>query len=145
MAEFKKGDKVRFVNTPNARQHHDNAPQFYPLPGTVGTVYQYAAIPRNIPGEIRVQWPDGSVKGPDHIWWVLSDLLERVEDAAPDYYIRVTATSEHGAQVEVNGPADWVHEALAQAIMKLNPEDPFSVLAAVLSRALDVEDGDDDE
>ena len=107
MAEFKKGDKVRFVNTPDAMQHHDNAPQFYPMPGTVGTVYQYAAIPRNIPAEVRVQWPDGSVKGPDHIWWVLSDLLERVEDAAPDYYIRVTATSEHGAQVEVNGPADW--------------------------------------
>ena len=145
MAEFKKGDKVRFVDTPGAMQHHDNAPQFYPTPGTVGTVYQYAAIPETISGEVRVQWPDGSVKGPDHIWWVLSDLLERVEDAAPDYYIRVTATSEHGAQVEVNGPADWVHEALAQAIMKLNPEDPFSVLAVVLSRALDVGDGDDDE
>lgn len=141
MAELKKGDKVRFADTPEAMRRHDNAPQFYPTPGTVGTVYQSTAIP----GEVRVQWPDGSGKGPDHIWWLPSDLLERVEDAAPDYYIRVTATSEHGAQVEVNGPADWVHEALAQAIMKLNPEDPFSVLAAVLSRALDVEDGDDDE
>ena len=145
MAEFKKGDKVRFVDTPDAMQHHDNAPQFYPTPGTVGTVYQYAAIPRTTPGEVRVQWPDGSVKGPDHIWWVLSDLLERVEDAAPDYYIRVTATSEHGAQVEVNGPVDWVHEALAQAIMKLNPEDPFGVLASVIARALSAEEGEDDE
>lgn len=141
MAEFKKGDKVRFVNTPNAMRRHDNAPHFYPTPGTVGTVYKNTAIP----GEVRVQWPDGSGKGPDHIWWVPSDLLERVEDAAPNYYIRVTATSEHGAQVEVNGPADWVHEALARAIMGLNAEDPLSVLAAVLSRALDVEDGDDDE
>lgn len=141
MAEFKKGDKVRFVNTPNAMRRHDNAPQFYPTPGTVGTVYKSTAIP----GEVRVQWPDGSGKGPDHIWWVPSDLLERVEDAAPNYYIRVTATSEDGAQVEVNGPADWVHEALARVIMGLNAEDPFGVLVSVLTRALDVEDGDDDE
>lgn len=141
MAEFKKGDKVRFADTPEAMRRHDNAPHFYPTPGTVGTVYQSTAIP----GEVRVQWPDGSGKGPDHIWWMPSDLLERVEDAAPNYYIRVTATSEHGAQVEVNGPADWVHEALARAIMGLNAEDPFGVLVSVLTRALDVEDGDDDE
>lgn len=141
MTEFKKGDKVRFVNTPNAMRRHDNAPQFYPTPGTVGTVYKSTATP----GEIRVQWPDDSGKGPDHIWWVPSDLLERVEDAAPNYYIRVTATSEHGAQVEVNGPADWVHEALAQVIMKLNPDDPISVLVSVMARALSAEEGDDDE
>lgn len=140
MAEFKKGDKVRFADTPEAMRRHDNAPQFYPTPGTVGTVYQSTAIP----GEVRVQWPDGSGKGPDHIWWLPSDLLERVEDAAPNYYIRVTATSEHGAQVEVNGPADWVHEALAQVIMKLNPDDPISVLVSVMARALSAEEGDDD-
>lgn len=145
MAEFKKGDKVRFADTPDAMQHHDNAPQFYPTPGTVGTVYQYAAIPRTIPGEVRVQWPDGSVKGPGHIWWVLSNLLERVEDAAPNYYIRITATSEHGAEVEVNGPADWVHEALARAIMGLNSEDSIGVLASVIARALSAEEGEDDE
>lgn len=141
MAEFKKGDKVRFVDTPEAMRRHDNAPQFYPTPGTVGTVYKSTAIP----GEVRVQWPDGSGKGPDHIWWVPSDLLERVEDAAPNYYIRVTATSKDGAQVEVNGPADWVHEALARAIMGLNAEDPLSVLASVTARAITMDEGDDDE
>lgn len=61
----------------------------------------------------------------------------------PDYYIRVTATGEEGAKVEVNGPAAWVHEALAQVILKLNPEQPFDVLACVLSHALSVEEDDD--
>lgn len=141
MTEFKKGDKVRFVDTPEAMNEHCRAPQFYPLPGTVGTACEDITAR----GELAVRWPYGSVKGPDFVWWVPSELLEPVKDAAPDYYIRVTATSKDGAQVEVNGPADWVHEALAQVIMKLNPSDPFGVLASVLSRALDVEDGDDDE
>ena len=45
----------------------------------------------------------------------------------------------------MNGPAAWVHEALAQVVMKLNPSDPFGVLAAVLARALSTEEDDDDE
>lgn len=141
MAEFKKGDKVRFADNPAAHREHQAYPEFYPEPGTCGTICAY--YPENELAQVR--WPDGTVKGPSYIWHVPITELELVENAAPNYYVRVTATSEHGAQVEVNGPADWVHEALAQAIMKLNPEDPFSVLAAVLSRALDVEDGDDDE
>lgn len=141
MIEFKKGDKVRFVDTPEAMKEHCHAPQFYPLPGTVGTACEDITGR----GELKVRWPDGTVKGPDFAWWVHSELLEPVKDAAPDYYIRVTATSKDGAQVEVNGPAAWVHEALAQVVMKLNPSDPFGVLAAVLARALSAEEGDDDE
>ena len=30
MIEFKKGDKVRFVDTPEAMKEHCHAPQFYP-------------------------------------------------------------------------------------------------------------------
>lgn len=141
MAEFKKGDKVRLVDNPRSQWNHRERPEYYPEPGTVGTVYQTDPSMEMV----SVKWPDETVMGPTYVWWLPAKLLELVKNVAPDYYIRVTATSEHGAQVEVNGPADWVHEALAQAIMKLNPEDPFSVLAAVLSRALDVEDGDDDE
>lgn len=141
MAEFKKGDKVRLIDSPSTRQDHKNHPDYYPEPGTVGTVYDDS----DLDGTTLVEWPKAAIHGERCDWWAHTTDLELVENAAPDYYIRVTATSEHGAQVEVNGPADWVHEALAQAIMKLNPEDPFSVLAAVLSRALDVEDGDDDE
>lgn len=139
MIEFKKGDKVRFVDTPEAMKEHCRAPQFYPLPGTVGIACE------NITGrgEPEVRWPYGSVKGPDFVWRVSSELLEPVKDAAPDYYIRVTATGEEGAKVEVNGPAAWVHEALAQVILKLNPEQPFDVLACVLSHALSVEEDDD--
>lgn len=140
MSSFKKGDKVRFVDTPEAMKEHCRAPQFFPLPGTVGT----ACRDMTSRGEVQVQWPEGSVKGPDYVWWVFSELLEPVKDAAPDYYIRVTATGKEEAKVEVNGPADWVHKALAQVIMKLNPERPFDVLACVLSHALSVEEDEDD-
>lgn len=140
MPEFRCGDKVRFVETPEAMREHCRAPQFYPMPGTVGTACENM-IPR---GEVQVQWPYGSVKGPDFVWRVPSELLEPVENAVPDYFIRVTATSEEGAQVEVNGPANWVHEALAQAIMKLNPDDPLGVLASIAARALMTEEDSDD-
>ena len=134
MAEFKKGDKVRFVETPEAMQEHCRAPQFYPLPGTVGTACENM-IPR---GEVQVQWPYGSVKGPDFVWRVPSELLEPVENAAPDYFIRITATCEEGAQVEVKGPADWIHEALAQTIMNLDRDDPIGALTSVLNHALNI-------
>ena len=139
MAEFKKGDKVRLIDSPSTRRDHKNHPDYYPEPGTVGTVYDDS----DIDGTTLVEWPKVSIHGARCDWWAHTTDLALVENAAPDYYIRVTATSEHGAQVEVNGPADWVHEALAQAIMKLNTEDPLGVLAAVMARALDAEEGDD--
>ena len=45
--------------------------------------------------------------------------------------------------MEVNGPAAWVHKALAQVILKLNPEQPLDVLACVVSHALSVEEDED--
>ena len=141
MAEFKKGDKVRLVDNPRSQWNHRERPEYYPEPGTVGTVYQTDPSMEMV----RVKWPDETVMGPTYVWWLPAKLLELVKNAAPDYYIRVTATSEHGAQVEVNGPADWVHEALARAIMGLNSEDSISVLASVIARALSAEEGEDDE
>lgn len=141
MTEFKKGDKVRLIDSPSTQRDHKNHPEYYPEPGTVGTVYDDSGLD----GTTLVEWPQAAIQGARRDWWAHSTDLERVEDAAPNYYIRVTATSKDGAQVEVNGPADWVHEALAQVVMKLNPSDPFGVLAAVLARALSAEEGDDDE
>ena len=140
MAEFKKGAKVRFVDTPEAMHQHCHAPQFYPLPGTVGEVVEDITTR----GELQVRWPEGSVKGPPYVWWVLAAQLEPVENTVPDYYIRVTATSEHDAQVEVNGSVNWVHEALAQVIMKLNPDDPLGVLASVITRSIRAKEEDGD-
>lgn len=140
MTEFKKGDKVRLIDSPSTQRDHKNHPEYYPEPGTVGTVYDDSGLD----GTTLVEWPQAAIQGARRDWWAHSTDLERVKDAAPDYYVRVTATSKDGAQVEVNGPADWVHEALAQVIMKLNPSDPFGVLAAVLARVLSAEEGDDD-
>mgnify|MGYP000105904277 CR=1 FL=1 len=141
MIEFKKGDKVRLIDSPSTQRDHKNHPEYYPEPGTVGTVYDDSGLD----GTTLVEWPQAAIQGARRDWWAHSTDLERVNDAAPDYYIRVTATSKDGAQVEVNGPAAWVHEALAQVVMKLNPSDPFGVLAAVLARALSTEEDDDDE
>lgn len=140
MAKFKKGDKVRLVNTMTAKNRHIENPEYYPEPGTVGTVY--ATDPDT--GAVKVEWPQDTVMGPNYTWWAPNSLLELIENAAPDYYIRVTATSEHDAKVEVNGPAGWVHKALAQTIMKINPQDPFGVLAAVLTHALNAEEDEED-
>lgn len=143
MIEFKKGDKVRLIDSPSTQRDRKNHPEYYPEPGTVGIVYDDSCLD----GTTLVEWPQAAIQGARRDWWVHSTDLERVEDAAPvpNYYIRVTATSKDGAQVEVNGPAAWVHEALAQVVMKLNPSDPFGVLAAVLARALSTEEDDDDE
>lgn len=142
MTEFKKGDKVRLIDSPSTQRDHKNHPEYYPEPGTVGTVYADS----DLDGTTLVKWPQSAIQGARRDWWAHSTYLERVEDAAPvpNYYVRVTATSKDGAQVEVNGPAGWVHEALAQVIMKLNPSDPFGALACVLNHALDGEEGDDD-
>lgn len=80
MPEFRRGDRVRFVDTPEAMKKHCHAPQFYPMPGTVG-IARESMTPR---GEVQVQWPYGSVKGPDFIWWVFSDLLEPVKKEDED-------------------------------------------------------------
>lgn len=80
MPEFRCGDRVRFVDTPEALRMHCLAPQFYPLPGTVGIACENM-IPR---GEVQVQWPYGSVKGPDFVWYALTELLEPVEKEDED-------------------------------------------------------------
>lgn len=80
MPEFRCGDRVRFVDTPEAMRMHCHAPQFYPLPGTVGIACENMA-PR---GEVQVQWPYGSVKGPDFVWYALTELLEPVEKEDED-------------------------------------------------------------
>ena len=80
MPEFRCGDRVRFVDTPEAMRKHCRAPQFYPLPGTVGIACENMT-PR---GEVQVQWPYGSVKGPDFVWYALTELLEPVEKEDED-------------------------------------------------------------
>lgn len=80
MPEFRCGDRVRFVDTPEAMRTHCHAPQFYPLPGTVGIACENMT-PR---GEVQVQWPYGSVKGPDFVWYALTELLEPVEKEDED-------------------------------------------------------------
>ena len=140
MSSFKKGDKVRLIDNFSTREEHKNHPDYFPEPGTVGTVCQDSAPD----GTTLVEWPQAAIRGPRSDWRALSAELERVKDEAPDYYIRVTATGEEEAKVEVNGLADWGHKALAQVIMKLNPEQPFDVLICVLSHAISVKEDKDD-
>ena len=113
MNSFMTGDKVRLIDNFRTRGEHKKHPEYYPEPGTVGTVCQDSAPD----GTTMVEWPQAATRGPRSDWWAHSADLERVKDEAPDYYIRVTATGEKETKVEVNGTADWVHEALAQVII----------------------------
>lgn len=140
MSSFMTGVKVRFIDNFRTRGYHKRYPEYYPEPGTVGTVYQDS----DPDGTTLVEWPQAAIRDSRRAWWAQSADLERVKDEAPDYYIRVTATDEEEAKVEVNGPAAWVHKALAQVILKLNPEQPLDVLACVVSHALSVEEDKDD-
>lgn len=89
MTKFNKGDKVRLIDNFHTRGDHKSHPEYYPEPGTIGTVYQ-----DDPDGTTLVEWPQATIRGSRSDWWARSADLERVKDEAPDYYIRVTATSE---------------------------------------------------
>lgn len=139
MPKFKKGDKVRFMDTHEAHVLHDTMPEYFPKPGTIGVVDADSGS-----STTQVRWADGSVRGPEYVWCAANSLLELQGNAAHDYYIRIEATGEDGATVDVNGPQEWVHSALAHAIMGLRPAEPYTVLADVLTRALTEREADSD-
>ncbi len=76
---FKKGDLVRIQDTEKARQRHREVPRYFPAPGTVGMV----ASSRPKDRDILVQWPRGSTGGND-MWFVLKELVERVESESEE-------------------------------------------------------------
>lgn len=64
------GDKVRFTSA----DAHERDPQFYPAPGTVGTVYRI-----DDEGDPWVEWPAGSTDKP-YRWCASKKNVEVVEE-----------------------------------------------------------------
>ena len=64
------GDKVRFTD----EGHHNRAPQYYPEPGTVGTVDRI-----DEDHDIWVRWPEGSTDAP-YLWCCSKYSVEVVEE-----------------------------------------------------------------
>lgn len=73
---FKVGDRVRYRN---ARKHRIE-PEYYPAPGTVGTVVDLDEDNEyNEVEDMFVQWPKGSTSLND-AWWCNRKDIEPVED-----------------------------------------------------------------
>lgn len=81
MAEIKKGCKVRFIGC--GLDDHDRRPDFYPVPGTIGTVmFRDDDEIMDFPGdgmEWLIQWPEGSTSEDDQ-WWCAACALEAVDE-----------------------------------------------------------------
>ena len=77
MSSFMTGDKVRLIDNFRTRGDHKKHPEYYPEPGTVGTVYQDSAPD----GTTLVEWPQAAIRGPRSDWWAPSADLEVVSHA----------------------------------------------------------------
>ena len=71
--EYKVGDKVRYLNA----SKHLTEPEYYPAPGTVGTVS--IIDQEDTQAYMYVQWPEGSTCG-DALWWCIREDVEPVTE-----------------------------------------------------------------
>lgn len=69
---YETGDLVRFIN----EERHDDQPEYYPEPGTIGTITMVDAHDDYEP--YKVQWPRGSTSLDDR-WWARAVDVVRVD------------------------------------------------------------------
>lgn len=70
---FKVGDRVRYLNA----SKHCTEPEYYPAPGTVGTVT--ISDEEGSSECLLVQWPEGSTHR-DDLWWCNRKDVEPVTE-----------------------------------------------------------------
>lgn len=99
------GKQVRFINA----EVHENEPDFYPAPGTIGTI---VPIDEDFEkAKFLVQWPSGSTSWNDK-WQCDEDLIEfvpEIQDYTPEKYGIVEAIRIF------YGKACWPYATLAFA------------------------------
>lgn len=71
MRNYKPGDKVRYL----CQERHERAPEYYPKPGTVGTVRQFYPLEN----ELYVQWPNESTSW-SNLWFCNIEDVEPVTE-----------------------------------------------------------------
>lgn len=106
----KTGDRVRVADNKNTRMMHSDLPEFYPEPGSLGTVDKLASTNNDI---YWVKWDN--LQG-DHPWVFPERWLEVVEEELPNITttVKITCNKER-TRVEVDGECGEVLKALAFA------------------------------
>ena len=106
----KTGDRVRVADNKNTRMMHSDLPEFYPEPGSLGTVDKLASTNNDI---YWVKWDNLQ---DDHPWVFPERWLEVVEEELPNITTTVKITrNKERTRVEVDGECGEVLKALAFA------------------------------
>lgn len=106
---FKTGDRVRVADNKNTRMLHEAMPEFYPEPGSLGTVDK--RTPTN-----NVYWVKWDNLQDDHPWAFPGHGLEVVEEELPAITATIKiARDKKRTRVEVDGECGEVLKALAIA------------------------------
>lgn len=104
----KTGDRVRVADNKNTRMMHEETPEFYPEPGSLGTVDRLT--PTN---SCWVKWDNLQ---DDHPWAFPGRWLEVVEEELPAITATIKITRDKKrTRVEVDGECGEVLRALAFA------------------------------
>lgn len=106
----KTGDRVRVADNKNPRMMHEATPEYYPEPGSLGTVDKLASTNNDI---YWVKWDNLQ---DDHPWAFPGRWLEVVEEELPVITATVKITRDKKrTRVEVDGECGEVLKALAFA------------------------------
>lgn len=104
----KTGDRVRVADNKNTRMMHEAMPEFYPEPGSLGTVDRLTPT-----SSCWVKWDNLQ---DDHPWAFPGRWLEVVEEELPAITATVKITRDKKyTRVEVDGECGEVLKALAFA------------------------------
>lgn len=104
----KAGDRVRIADNKNTRMMHEEMPEFYPEPGSLGTVDRLTPT-----SSCWVKWDNLQ---DDHPWAFPGRWLEVVEEELPAITATVKITRDKKyTRVEVDGECGEVLRALAFA------------------------------
>ena len=94
----KTGDRVRMMDNKNTRMMHAAMPEYYPEPGSLGTVVG------NAPDD-NIYWVKWDNSQEDHPWAFPGRWLEVVEEELPNITttIRCSGTAAGGASICTGG------------------------------------------
>jgi len=106
----KTGDRVRVADNKNTRRLHEEMPEFYLEPGSLGTVDKLASTNN------AIYWVKWDNLQDDHPWAFPGRWLEVVEEELPNITTTVKITrNKERTRAEVDGECGEVLKALAFA------------------------------
>lgn len=106
---IKTGDRVRVADNKNTRRMHEALPEYFPEPGSLGTVDIFTPT-------TNIYWVEWDNLQDDHPWAFPGRWLEVVEEELPNITttVRITRNKER-TRVEIDGKCGEVLKALAFA------------------------------